>query len=205
MTAVTRFWWIRHAPVDDGGFVYGQRDVPANVSDAASFAALSGRLPSEAIWVASHLQRTHQTAHALGAAGSEVPDLFIEEDLAEQSLGDWQGQLRDEVFAQYGEWHRFWITPAHTAPPGGESFADLVARVVPTIERLVERHRGRDLVVVAHGGTIRAALAHALGLEPETAISFTIDNLSLTRLDHVAGPDDKSGAWRVVTVNHPAR
>jgi len=52
-----------------------------------------------------------------------------------------------------------------------------------------------DVIVVAHAGTIRAALALALELSPDRALSFVIDPLSLTRLDRL---DD---GWRVVTVN----
>jgi alpha-ribazole phosphatase len=49
--------------------------------------------------------------------------------------------------------------------------------------------------LVVHSGTIRAALAIALGLEPEQALRFTVEPLSLTRIDRVAG------GWRVVGVN----
>ena len=56
-----------------------------------------------------------------------------------------------------------------------------------------------------HGGSIRAALAVALGIEAERALAFTIDNCSLTRLDHIAGPGaDDEGQWRINAVNlHP--
>jgi alpha-ribazole phosphatase len=52
-----------------------------------------------------------------------------------------------------------------------------------------------DVVLVVHSGTIRAALAVALGLTPENALRFVINPLSITRLDRLAD------AWRVVTVN----
>ncbi len=52
-----------------------------------------------------------------------------------------------------------------------------------------------DVVVVAHSGTIRAALAIALALAPEHALRFAIDPLSLTRIDRLPN------GWRVVCVN----
>jgi broad specificity phosphatase PhoE len=76
-------------------------------------------------------------------------------------------------------------------------------RVQRAIHRHTATHAGRDIVAVTHGGTIRAALALALGLMPGGALGFSVDNLSLTRLDHIAGPDG-AGAWRVVGVNQPA-
>jgi broad specificity phosphatase PhoE len=80
----------------------------------------------------------------------------------------------------------------------------VVARVSGAIHRLVAEQAGRDIIAVAHGGTIRAALALALGLEPEAALAFTIENCSLTRIDHIEGPGQGHG-WRVVTVNRPPR
>ena len=64
-----------------------------------------------------------------------------------------------------------------------------------------EEHRGRDIVAVTHGGTIRAALALALAVPLQTALAFTVENCSLTRIDHLA-IDDAPGLWRVVAVNH---
>ena len=56
-------------------------------------------------------------------------------------------------------------------------------------------------MAVAHGGTIRAALAVALALDPESALAFNTDNLALTRIDHLALEEGE--AWRVVGVNLP--
>ena len=204
MSTVTRCWWVRHAPVTaDGGRVYGQSDIDCDTSDDAAFRGLAAILPRDAVWVASQLRRTHQTAAAIRAAGLSAPEPLIEPDLAEQHLGDWQGRDRAEVFAENSDWRGFWIAPAHNAPPGGESFADLMGRVVPAVDRLVAAHGGRDLVLVAHGGTIRAAIAQALGLPPEGAMAFVVDNLSVTQIDHIAHPAGGDHAWRVGTINRP--
>jgi broad specificity phosphatase PhoE len=203
---VTRWWWVRHAPVTShGGRIYGQHDVDADCGEAALFAALAPLLPADALWLASHLRRTHQTAAAIvTAGGGTLPELLVETDLAEQHFGDWQGLTHAELAARpEAAAHQFWLAPAHVVPPGGESFEQLVARVAGAIARITARHGGRDLVTVAHGGTIRAALAVALDLPAERALAFSIDNCSLTRLDHIApaGPGD-SAHWRVVAVNH---
>ena len=69
---------------------------------------------------------------------------------------------------------------------------------------VLDANRGRDVIAVAHGGTIRAALGLALGLEPEACLAFTMENCSVTRIDHIDGPGMGHG-WRVVTVNRPPR
>ncbi len=201
---VTSWWWVRHAPVTThGGRLYGQSDVPANTKDRGAFEGLAAQLPKGALWITSHLQRTHQTANAIAEAGHPVATPLVEEDLAEQSFGDWQGLTYAEVAAERaGRDHPFWIAPAEHTVPGGESFSHVVDRVSGAVQRLSERHAGRDIVAVAHGGSIRAALGHALGIAPAQALSFTIDNCSITRIDGFHNLDGRLD-WCVVGVNLP--
>jgi broad specificity phosphatase PhoE len=203
-TVFARWWWVRHAPVNShGGRCYGQSDVVADVSDEAAFRGLARTLPRHALWVTTHLQRTHQTADAILAAGHPVPDRLIERDFAEQHFGRWQGQPYDRIDRDLGAAaHKFWIAPAEYAPPDGESFIEVIERAGRAIERFTRAHAGRDIVSIAHGGTIRAALQVALDIQPDRALGFVIDNLSLTRIDHVDGPGE-GGFWRVVAVNLP--
>ena len=71
---VTRWWWVRHAPVvDHDGKIYGQGDVGCDTSDSRSFEGLAGKIPAGAVWVTSNLRRTAQTASAILAAGSPAP------------------------------------------------------------------------------------------------------------------------------------
>jgi len=202
MIATTRWWWIRHAPVlDDNGRVYGQVDLAADVSMREAFAGLARKLPRDAVWITSHLQRTKQTAAAIAEAGRWTPETHEEPDLAEQHFGEWQGQERGEVRRRHSDWRGFWLAPADVIAPGGESFAQLVERAGAVIRRRTAAHCGRDIVAVAHGGTIRAALSIALGLPADAALAFEADNLSLTRLDHINGAG--GDAWRVSAVNLP--
>lgn len=198
----TRWWWVRHAPVPNPeARCYGQSDMDCDVSDTDSFQGLGAMLPGGAVLVTSDLLRTKKTAAAIAGAGLDLPEPIEEVSLREQSFGDWQGMTYPEIHQSRGGRHRFWLAPASERPPGGESFTDVLARLTPTVMRLTREHGGRDIVSVGHGGTVRAALALALGLDPEAALSFTIENLSLTRIDHIADGND-GGAWRVVTVNH---
>lgn len=207
--ATTRWWWVRHAPVvGQDGRIYGQRDVACDTSDAAGFRALAAALPQTGVWVTSNLRRARDTAAAIVAGGLEAPEPRIEPDLAEQSFGDWQGRRWEEIQAEDGPAHQeFWNDPTRNAPPGGESFADLIVRAAGVVRRLTAEHPGADIVAVTHGGTIRAAVAEALGLESTRAMSVRIDNLSLTRLDHIEGGilRGHGGVWRVVGINVPPR
>lgn len=201
MATETRWWWIRHAPVTtDGGNIYGQTDVSADCSETGLFQGLAQALPRDAIWVASHLRRTHETAAAIRDAGGPYADPLVAHAFAEQHFGEWQGQSRRHIFETYGAEHGFWLAPARHAPPGGESFAEVMERVAAQIDQFNIDYAGHDIVAIGHGGTIRSAIGHAIGLPPEKAIGFVIDNCSLTRLEHIA-TDGGESVWRIRSIN----
>jgi alpha-ribazole phosphatase len=170
MSDETRWWWIRHAPVPDGGFIYGQRDLACDCRDQEIFGILARELPRDAVWLTSNLLRTKQTAAAILAAapkrfqGIEPVEIRA---LAEQHLGEWQGQERKAFYAarKVGT-HTLWFAPADERPPGGESFADLVARVVPAIEAANAEYRGRRVGAVNHRPWSRIPAADRLEQNP---------------------------------------
>ena len=197
---ITRWWWVRHAPVrSDGGNIYGQKDIACDTGDREVFEAVAKILPRNAIWVASSLQRTHQTAEAIWATGFPRPATMPREAaFAEQNLGQWQGMNRAAFIASRPVGSH-WFADINEPAPGGESFMDLYHRTSRAIERINAEQAGRDVIAVGHGGTIKAAVGLALGGQPERGLAFDIDNCSVTRLDHFAGAD--RSLWRLPMVN----
>jgi len=206
ITSSTRWWWVRHAPVTaNNGRMYGASDPPANLDDEESFASLAQILPAGAVWVTSHLRRARDTASSIRARGldGEVP--FAEEAFGEQCFGEWQGMLYSEIAdLEDKPRHRFWFTTPEHCPPGGETYLDVMIRVKAGVQRISAAYAGRDIIAVAHGGSIRAAVAHALNLDAEGALTLLFENLSVTRLDRIEHPD-RGMAWQVQTINCPAR
>jgi alpha-ribazole phosphatase len=202
--AVTRWWWVRHAPVPNPERrCYGQSDKDCDTSNEALFRHQAAILPKDAVWYSSNLLRARKTAEHLAQAGAEMGKLHIDPAFAEQHFGEWQGLTYAEI-ADLAENHLFWLGPPEYRPPGGESFVDLRNRAVASIDRLTAEHRGRDIVATAHGGTIRAALAHAFDMHPEAAVRFEIENVSLTVIEHYEQADP-AHAWRVVFSNYMPR
>lgn len=198
----TNFWLVRHALVEENAraFLYGVMDVPlcetTLVEQAPMYRSLAARLPRPAAWLVTPLSRTRRTAEAIFAQGYPRTEARVEAGLIEQSLGDWQGLAHAELPARLTlPSHAFWPLGGHEKPPGGESMAEVIARIGETVERLAVEHAGRDVVAVSHGGAIRGAVAHALGIGPDNALHMAVQNLSLTRLER--SPD----GWRVVCVN----
>jgi broad specificity phosphatase PhoE len=138
--------------------------------------------------------------HLLYATHDEPAD--CSDVAAEQHYGRWHGRTRDELAAMRGDGprHKFWMTTADDQPPEGESFRTVAARVSDALDALTLRFAGHSIVAVTHGGAIRAALAHALGLDLDRALTISVENLSTTRIDHVAG-EGLGGDWRTVFVN----
>jgi alpha-ribazole phosphatase len=198
----TRFWLIRHALVDPEArkFLYGTQDVgiceDTMAAQTEAYAALGRRLPRAALWLVTPLSRTRRTAQAIFDAGYPEAPLTVEPELIEQSFGILQGtpgaHLAEKLKLPA---HDFWPTAAAERPEEGESFDDVIRRVGSVIERLGRDHAGQDIVVVCHGGVIRAAVAHSLGLGGEQALRLTIGNISLTRIER------RGAARRVISVN----
>lgn len=198
----TSFWLIRHALVaeNERAMLYGVMDVSlcpdTLVAQEPAYRALAARLPRPAVWGCTPLSRTRRTAEAIFAAGYPAQEMEVVPGLIEQNLGDYQGLPHAELPPLLrAPAHPFWPLSADEVPPGGESMADVVVRVGAAMDGLAAAHSGRDVVLVSHGGAIRAAVAHALGVDAGRALHFSVHNISLTRLERVAE------GWRVVCVN----
>jgi alpha-ribazole phosphatase len=163
---------IRHAPTDAEGRLCGRTDVSARMESLAELDRLRTMLAPITRRVASPALRCRQTAKAFWPVGT----VEIDERLREQDFGEWDGLPFSQV-PDLGTLSRDDLA-AHR-PPGGESFADLCARVAPALNALAAE--GTSIAIVAHAGTVRAALALALGTIPP-ALTFEVAPLSVTRL-----------------------
>jgi len=197
-----RLWFIRHALVAPEAlvFLYGANDVPVCAAsmeaDGGRYAALAARLPRPAQVVITPLSRTRLTFEALVQAGYPQQEPLVERAFIEQDFGHWQGRALAE-FNNRAELdrHPFWPIHAAETPPGGESFQNLIERVGEGMERLSSAYPDHDVIVISHGGAIRAGCAYALGLSPHQALSLSVENISLTRLER------QEGAWRLISLN----
>ena len=203
--AITRWWWVRHAPVPNPeARCYGLSDKDCDVSNEALFKHQAALLPKGAVWYSSNLLRARKTAEHLGKSGAEISPLQIDARRAEQHFGSWQGLTYTEIAQNHGSNHLFWLGPPEFRPPGGESFIDLRERTTSSIDQITAAHSGRDIVVTAHGGTIPPALSHAFNMHPEAAVRFEIDNVSIPLIEHFEQADP-AHAWRVAFTNYMPR
>jgi broad specificity phosphatase PhoE len=113
----------------------------------------------------SDLQRARDTAqvvaHDHGLEVMEVPAL------REVDVGSWSGLTRTEAQTRFPDGYARWIDGGE-GWDDGESYAQLRDRVVAAVQRIAADHEGGRILVVAHGGTIRAIHAAALGVDVTT-------------------------------------
>jgi len=107
---------------------------------------------------ASDLQRALETARIVGEPHGLPPR--TDRRLRELDVGEWEGLHRDQIAARWPELlGRFDAVDPHARPPGGETRAELAARVRLALDELCARHAAdAQLVVVAHGGVLASVV-----------------------------------------------
>jgi 2,3-bisphosphoglycerate-dependent phosphoglycerate mutase len=158
----------------------GWVDVPLSPRGEAEARAAGEKLRGRRIdkVYTSVLTRAIDTARiALEQAG--MRDVPVERDAAlnERMYGDLQGLDKAEAARRFGpEQVRLWRRSYDVRPPGGESLADTAARVLPYWEThlLPELRAGRNLLVVAHGNSLRALVMHLDRLTPAEVLDLEI-------------------------------
>lgn len=136
----------------------GQMDFPLNEAgrlqalDVANY--LCSTFHIDAIY-ASDLCRAYDTVRPLAEALS-LP-IHTTKALREVDVGLWEGVLREDVERQYPETYELYIRkPGLVRFDGGESFAELRARALCAVQKIVTKNEGKTVVIATHGGVIRA-------------------------------------------------
>ncbi len=151
----------------------GWRDLPLTGRGRQEARAVAQALEAEKIALdavfCSRLRRTVETAEIVVATlGKPIP-VFSEEALNERDYGDLTGMDKDEAALRFGAGQvREWRRSYDTRPPGGESLADTRARVVACYRDAIlpRLERGENVLVVAHGNSLRALVMELEGLTP---------------------------------------
>ena len=146
----------------------------------------------------SVLKRAVDTATlAIEAAGLRTPPTEQDAALNERMYGDLQGLNKAEAAKQFGDAQiKLWRRSYDVRPPGGESLADTAERVVPYWEShiLPDLKSGRNVLVVAHGNSLRALVMHLDGLSHAEVLELEIPTGAPLLYD--VGADGRVGGKR---------
>lgn len=161
-----RLLLVRHGETDwnAAGRFQGHTDVELNEQGRAQARALAERLHGRPITgvVSSDLRRARETAEIV-SEHLAVPLVAIDPELRERSYGSFEGLTRDEIALKFpDEWQKH-VEGALAEPPGAEPRHVVRARLVRAVTRTLFEHGrpGSDVVVVSHGGAMRAFLEAA--------------------------------------------
>ncbi len=133
---------------------------------------------------ASPMERTRETAAPIAkAAGVKVS---LERGLLECDFGEWTGR---ELKTLYKEptWGQVQRTPSTFRFPGGESFAEMQARLSTTVQRIVAAHPGEVVVCVSHADPIKVVVCDAMGAHLDQFQRFQVSPCSATVISYAAG------------------
>ena len=167
--------------------IQGNQDPPLSERGRRQAELLVERLPAfvpreTAAVYSSPLRRAAETAERL-AERLQAP-LVVEPDLREVMLGRWEGLTVAEIQAAFpGQYERWREDPADCPAPGAEPLADFAERTTAALTRLLRASPGGPLILVAHGGTIRALVCHALGLPIRHLFRIQQDNTAVSQIE----------------------
>lgn len=181
--------FIRHAPSQPTGYLYGRTDAEIGQIAPSVATTLRALIGPVGLVLASPAKRCQKTCDAILSSDH---DRLSDDTLWEQSFGAWDGlafselpdigTLSDEALISF-------------AAPDGESFLALSERVHATVTHLCQTRAEDSLTFFVHAGVIRAALALAFR-DHGAALKCEIDTLSLTRLRYLGDE-----GFSVITVN----
>jgi broad specificity phosphatase PhoE len=187
---MTMILLARHGETDwnrDGRW-QGHTDPPLNDSGRAQARALGGALVHRGIDLiyTSDLARARQTAAAVElATGLEA---IVDPDLREVDVGELAGATREQARERDPAWYQEWRDGAVAGYPGGETYLELHHRSVRVFHRVLELAAGRTVVVVCHGGNIRAIVSEVVGLSADQRWRVAgANNCSLTAIERHRG------------------
>ena len=180
-----RWYLVRHGETEwnRSGRIQGHSDVPLSEHGKSQMNMLAKRLADRrfsAVYT-SDLSRAIESAETIEGTSEAAGQ--IDPDLREFSYGEWEAMTIGEVEAQYpgSLAARVRLGDNAFAAPGGEDTAQILERVQRFSTKAVDRHDpDDDILIVAHGGPIRALVVCLLGLPDDRFWRFQVDCGSLS-------------------------
>lgn len=163
----------------------GHHDIPLNQTGLAQAEAVGGYLASDRFHAvyASDLSRAQATAEAI-CRHHPAREIKTDARIRELSFGAWDGLSAQEIDARHGPgtFAAYFADRLHRVPPGGEEVQHLFERVSLFIDDIIESHVGESVVIVAHGGSLRAIISILLTGGVAAWQHIELGNCSVTRI-----------------------
>lgn len=147
--------------------IQGKSDSPLTNLGVRQAVQLGKRLSDTDLDVifSSSSRRALRTAQLVNEKQKSESPLYLEDDLMEISLGEWEGMLRSEVDELYPRMQSLYFNnPPEFHPVGnGETFFQVRDRVIPFLNKVLEKNKGRNILFVTHTAIVKLILGHFEG------------------------------------------
>ncbi len=195
-TSRTEVDLLRHGEHVLGNVICGVTDPPLS---ASGWSHLEGQcdhlLQQGAQWdvcIASPRKRCAEFAQHLSRRLSI--ECVIENGFAEVDFGQWEGRSFDEITTLYpGQWQAWLTQPDSPAPHGGDQYGDFLHRITQSWCELINQHKSKRILLIVHGGVIRAIFASIFKLDPSVLFSFSVPYACHSRI--IAYHQENSADW----------
>lgn len=142
--------------------IQGQTDTLLNERGRQQAHELAGRLKKEGYEIGtiytSRQKRARETAEVIGQAIHVTP--IVREGLEEIALGSWEGYTWKQVREQFPDEYQVWYANRrYQVPPGGESYQQLLNRLLPTLDAIFKENQG-NVLVVSHSAVIMTLMTY---------------------------------------------
>ena len=182
-----KFYLTRHGETDWNiqNRIQGQTDTLLNERGREQAHELAARLKDEyeikSIYT-SRQKRARETAEVIGQAIHVTP--IVREGLEEISLGSWEGytwkQVREQFPDEYQAWYR---NRRYQIPPGGESYQQLLNRLLPTLDAILNENSG-NILMVSHSAVIMTLMTYLYDTPFEDmARNYKTENTGVVEID----------------------
>jgi broad specificity phosphatase PhoE len=168
------------------GRYQGHYDAPLSEMGVRQAEALAERLRTEKFHTiyASPLQRARLTGEAVHRFHPDTP-FVIAPAIIELDHGEWSGLMVDEVIEKFGDGLREWrMHPTRSQMPGGESFSNILKRVLDFKEQLLKAHPDQTVLISTHDVVVKILVADALGMHMDGINQIWVTNASISVIEY---------------------
>ncbi len=176
---MTRFCLIRHGQTDWNleGRYQGQSDIPLNntgISQAKYIATQLTGYPFAAIY-SSDLSRAKKTAEIIATVIKKP--VIIDKRLREINLGEWEGQLVEDIKNRYDDlWELRRTDPDSLRAPGGETVIEVASRMYTALDDISSNHATDNIIITSHGLSLATVICKMKSIPVGRAYHHSPDN-----------------------------
>lgn len=183
-----KLYIVRHGETDWNldNKIQGQTDTVLNDNGRKQAEELADRVSRELGGIkriyTSRQRRALETAQIIGRKLSVFP--VVHQGLEEISLGEWEGytwkQVKEVFSEEYKVWHQ---NRRYQVPPKGESYQQLLDRLLPALDDII-RKEGQDILLVTHSAVIMTLMSYVYDTPFEDmAKNYKTGNATIVELD----------------------